>query len=311
MARECRHFCEGDGVAVADAPKTARPFLKWAGGKSAIVPSILPCFPKKLEKEHFYFEPFLGGGALFFALVREGRVEPRQCVLSDLNAELIETYRAVRDDVEAVIDCLRVIPDASEKTYYEVRATVDLKSPAARTARMIYLNKVGFNGLYRLNRQGKFNVPWCRNPNRVWIDEDNLRACAKVLQRVSLGCDVFQEYARLTHKGDLIYFDPPYMPASKTASFTSYTAEKFGKAEHAELAEVAAECANRGIRVVLSSADTEDARALYTPDKWTIRELEAPRAISATNKGRKPVGELLVTPKAVVPKGEKPRELFE
>lgn len=291
---------------MADAPKTARPFLKWAGGKSAIVPSILPCFPKKLEKEHFYFEPFLGGGAMFFAMVADGRVAPEQCVLSDRNVELIETYRAVRDNVDKVLSRLQAIPDASEKTYYEVRANEGLAHPAARAARMIYLNKVGFNGLYRLNRQGKFNVPWCRNPNRVWIDEDNLRACAKVLQRVSFGCDVFQEYARLTHKGDLIYFDPPYMPASKTASFTSYTAEKFGKAEHAELAEVAAECANRGIRVVLSSADTEDARALYTPDKWTIRELQAPRAISATNKGRKPVGELLVTPK-----GEKPRELFE
>jgi DNA adenine methylase len=261
-----------------------RPFLKWAGGKGQLLAALRPFVPTAYER---YFEPFLGGGALFFDRL------PKRGVLSDVNAEIVECYAAVRDQVEKLIVSLgRHRYDADH--YYATRDTDPASlSPVERAARTIFLNKTGFNGLYRVNRAGKFNVPFGRYAKPLICDPENLRACSAALAKVELAVCDFEEAASRARAGDFVYFDPPYVPVSRTSAFTAYAAGGFGPKEQARLAEVFERLALRGARVLLSNSDVPEIRQLYRG--YRIERVRATRAINSNASRRGPVSEVLVS----------------
>ena len=265
----------------------ARPFLKWAGGKSQILPELLQRLPESFRDYH---EPFIGGGALFFALVASDRF--RHAHLSDINGPLIEAYLGVKNEVEGVMEALGRHKNQSEY-FYKVRATdVDALTPAERTARLIYLNKTCFNGLYRENRKGLFNVPFGRYKNPKILDEPNLRAVAFALQSVTIDRRHFSSILGGARRGDLVYFDPPYHPVSSTASFTSYDRNDFGPKDQEQLRDTFASLASRGVHVMLSNSDTEFIRELY--EEFTVEQVFATRAINSKADRRGKVAELIV-----------------
>ncbi|MEL6547702.1 MAG: DNA adenine methylase [Myxococcota bacterium] len=267
-----------------DAPKRAKPFLKWAGGKTKLVPEILKRFPNRFTHYH---EPFVGGAAVFFSL------EPQKATLSDINDELVNAYRAIRDDVDGVVSALRE-HTATEEHFYEVRGQERATLNATRsTARTIFLNRTCFNGLYRVNRKGQFNVPFGRYANPKICDEQNLNAVSQALQGVSIEHRSAFEVLDHAKRGDLVYFDPPYDPVSKTASFTSYTKSGFGDAEQEKLADVFAALDRKGVHVVLSNSDTEFIRSLY--QGFQIDQVFCRRAINSRADRRGPVAEVLVS----------------
>jgi DNA adenine methylase len=265
----------------------AAPFLKWAGGKSQLLDPILSRMPEKIAGT--YFEPFIGGGAVFFELAREKRITRAR--LSDRNAELVTTYRAVRDQVEDVIGALAAHVN-DEDHYYAVRqidpATL---SPAECAARTIFLNRVGYNGLYRVNSSGRFNVPFGRYRNPKICDPDALRNVSRALSIAELVVADFEDSCNKAVAGDVVYLDPPYVPVSKTASFTSYSG-RFDEASHARLAQTFASLVDRGAFVLLSNSDTELSRSLY--EGFKIDTVNATRAINSRADRRGAVREVLV-----------------
>ena len=267
-----------------------RPFLKWAGGKTQLIDELdkhAPCH------FHCYHEPFIGGGALFFKFYRENKIQ--KAFLSDLNTELIDAYTAVRDQVEAVIQILAGFPH-SESFYYELRAQDPWAMDGCiRTARMIYLNKTGYNGLYRVSKQGKFNVPFGRYKNPDYCDGVNLRAVSQALQNVELSSTSFEKVLDKAMPGDLVYFDPPYVPLSKTANFTAYQANGFTENDQVKLRDVSIELTLRGVKVMLSNSATEKVRKLYSTPDFVIVEVQASRAINRNGQGRGKVAEFIVT----------------
>lgn len=274
------------GVLTADpAAPPLRPLLKWAGGKRQLLEQICRRLPEKIDT---YYEPFVGGGAVFFSLAEKGRF--RRAVLSDQNDELICTYRAVKEDVGAVIRELRKLPH-SEDDYYEVRAWKP-RSAAKRAARMIYLNRTGYNGLYRVNRSGQFNVPFGRYVRPNICDEDRLRAAARAFSGVELLVSDFSRAAQKSRSGDAVYFDPPYVPVSNTAKFAEYHRIAFGDEEQQVLVHVYEELCCRGVAVVLSNSDTPRTRALYR--HLCYEEVSARRNINSAADRRGPTTELLV-----------------
>lgn len=262
-----------------------RPFLKWAGGKARLAPRILDLLPEEIET---YYEPFLGGGAVFFELAARKRF--RRAVISDANPELINAYRMVRDSPTALIARLKAMR-ASKEAYLEVRDSVPEDS-VDRAARTIYLNRTGFNGLYRVNRAGKFNVPFGRYERPAICQEEKIGWASRVLQEVGIECADFEDTIRDARPGDAVYFDPPYLPASPTANFTAYTAAGFDRAAHERLAKAFGDLKGRGVAVVLSNADTASARHLF--EGHAIAEVRMPRAINSRPTARGKVGELLV-----------------
>ncbi len=265
----------------------ARPFLKWLGGKSATVPELLKHVPKWYET---YREPFLGGGALFFAL------RPTRAVLSDSNPELIAAFRGVRDDIETVILHLRGFArNHGPRLFEEMRnERWQQWSDAHVAARMIYLNKTCFNGLYRVNADGVFNAPMGKFKSQPTIcDEENLRACSEALRLAQVECWDFQYATRRSRAGDLIYFDPPYIPSSDTSSFTSYTSEKFTERDHRALAWSAADAKACGATVLISAAGNAKSRELY--GGFDFHRVTARRAINSDGAGRGVVEELICT----------------
>ncbi len=272
----------------------AKPFLKWAGGKTQLLPQLLARTPARIGT---YYEPFLGGGALFFALQREGRFE--RAVLSDSNADLIGVYAQVRDGVEELIEALavhqrkyRAASDRAEY-YYRIRG----KRPtcgAGAAARLIFLNKTCFNGLYRVNSRGEFNVPHGSYANPTICDENGLRAASAALQEVELRTADFAEAMSAAQAGDFLYCDPPYVPLSETASFTSYTAADFGRTEQQRLAAVAAAARGRGVDVLLSNSGHPEVAQLYRDAGFRLETVEAVRAINSNGAERGAVREYLI-----------------
>lgn len=272
----------------------AKPFLKWAGGKTSLLPELLEAAPDQIET---YYEPFVGGGALFFALQSEGRF--RRAVLSDSNRELINAYVQVRDNVEGLIRALSVhqrkYREAEDRAdyYYTIRGkrlTCDLGG----AANLIFLNKTCYNGLYRVNSKGGFNVPHGRYVNPTICDEGNLRAASEALQGVELRVGDFADGPRLAGAGDFVYFDPPYVPLSETAYFTSYTAKEFGMDEQERLANTAARLANQGSFVALSNSGHPDVASMYSSEVFELGEVHARRAINSKATSRGPVREYLI-----------------
>ena len=264
-------------------PVPATPFVKWAGGKTSLLPELLKHVPDRLRRYH---EPFVGGGALFFA------VAPRRAVLSDANGELIHCWRQVRDDVHGVLDALA--GHAYERSRFEaVRALDPLRlPPAQRAARFIYLNKTCFNGLWRVNRAGRFNVPFGRYRNPTFYDPGLLLRASQALRGVQIFRAPFESSLQRALPGDFVYLDPPYDPVSLTSSFTSYTRDAFTWEDQKRLAAGCAALDRRGVRFLLSNSATPRIRALYRG--FEQRVVRAPRHISCKGEGRGRVEELLV-----------------
>ena len=265
----------------------AKPFCKWAGGKGQLLEDILVRSPKKYG---VYYEPFLGGGAVFFGL------QPARAVLSDLNKELMRCYRVVRDDVQSLIVWLkRYATKTDEAAYYQVRGRYARPMTAVQAAgRFIYLNRLCFNGLYRVNSDGVFNVPYGRYKNPTICNTENLLACSAALNKTALSSGDFGVACRLAEQGDFVYLDPPFRPVQDgpNASFTQYQADGFDDAQHVRLAESFRDMDNRGCKILMSNSDHPLVRKLYKG--FRIERVYARRNINSDGTGRGTVPELLI-----------------
>jgi DNA adenine methylase len=268
-----------------------RPFLKWVGGKTQLLPHLMGAI-SELNTFNHYHEPFVGGGALYFSMWRAGLITSG-ATLADINDKLIGVYEQVRDNVETVI---RLLPlhakKHDESHYYKVRSEIP-RSASARAARLIYLNKTCFNGLFRENSRGEFNVPMGRYANPCICDAVNLRACSAALADVTLQATHFEDLLTFAHPGDLVYFDPPYHPLTKTASFTTYSKNGFSEDSQRRLAEVFAELASRRVHVLLSNSDTPLIRGLF--QAFRLTPVLAKRCVNSRGDLRGDVSELLVS----------------
>ena len=283
----------------------AQPFLKWAGGKRQLLHEIKKHVPTDFGT---YFEPFVGAGAVLFAL------QPPRAVINDANEELINCYRVIKSEPEELIELAeRHRRKDSEKYFYELRSLdrrpgLNALSNVERAARVIYLNKAGFNGLYRVNKQGHFNVPYRRHekPPQI-VDPEVIRAVSRYLNgaRVKIECGGFKEAVAAAGAGDFVYFDPPYHPVSKSAAFTSYASGGFGGAEQEALKDVCDDLTRRGCRVLVSNSATEFIKTLFGDRKrYTVREVKARRNINSVGTRRGAVGELLIYNNYDVPEAQ-------
>ena len=272
------------------------PFVKWAGGKRKLAPLLIETFPIEFDPEkNRYFEPFIGGGALMFALGQPGGkliVPGKSLFINDMNPELTNTYEVIRDNVSALIKELEVLSKKiNEKTFYDIRSAVP-RGKVARAARFIYLNKTCFNGLWRVNSKGEFNVPFGKSKNPSLFVEENLRACSKRLKGSTITNVSFEKAVSKARKGDLVYFDPPYIPLSASASFSAYAKEGFGMNEQELLAETIGKLNSKGVYVLLSNSDTPLTRKVFRKS-LTLRKVLMSRSISSSGSNRKPVYEVL------------------
>ncbi len=284
---------------MATAPDAAlsapdpRPFVKWAGGKGSLVSDITARIPRGRSFRR-YLEPFVGAGALFFWMRRS--FPGLECLVADSNQELINAYRSIRDDVDRLLTKLETHQVLhSREHYYNVRRAAP-REPTERAARFVYLNHTCYNGLYRVNRRGAFNVPIGRYDRPRIVDRENLLAVATALRGVAIEAADFELVTEGAGPGDLIYFDPPYHPVSETSTFTSYTAGGFGVDEQRRLARVFEKLSRRGAFVILSNSSSELVTELYESldPRPRIDDVEMPRAINAKAKSRGPVPELLI-----------------
>ena len=287
-----------------------RPLLKWAGGKRQLLPALRQYYPASFDR---YIEPFVGSGAVFFDLYGAGRLEGRRARLVDVNPDLIGCYCVVRDETEAVIAALKGLEQEhrarGSDCYYDVRDRRFNPARAARSAytpdlaaMFLYLNRTGFNGLFRLNRQGAFNVPEGRYADPRICDADHVRSVARALSSdgVTLECLPFDETLSDARAGDFVYCDPPYAPVSRTAGFAHYTAGGFTALDHERLQQAVFVAGRRGAWVVLSNSCAPEIESAYRSPAaraagLAVHVVTARRAINARASARGPVGELIVT----------------
>lgn len=274
-------------VEAAAKPRQAKPFVKWAGGKRQLVGEIRRHIPEEFGTYH---EPFLGGGAVFFALPKGTPAR-----LSDLNLRLVRTYRGIRNDVDEVIKQLKSC--RRERDFFEEMRRRDIDeadSDADVAAWFIFLNKTGFNGLYRVNSKNRFNVPFGAHKRSArFFDEDNLRACSDCLKSAEIEHRDFQKALEYVKKDDVIYFDPPYVPLSTTANFTSYTAERFSEQDQVRLRDAAVDLKNLGAHVILSNSSS--AAHLYDSAVFSTKKVLAARPVNSKGDRRGKIAELLIT----------------
>lgn len=272
----------------------SKPFVKWVGGKRQLLRQFrdMGLYPPDDfdPATNTYFEPFVGGGAVFFDLL------PKKAELSDLNNELVTTYNIIKNDTDRLIESLK--KHKYEKEYYlEMRAKYPKSlSDLDAASRFIYLNRTCFNGMYRVNSKGGFNVPFGKYTNPIICDEENLRKVSKALQKVTIKKQDYKKVLEKARKGDFVYFDPPYYPVSKTASFTSYIVDAFLEKEQTELQDTFVELHRRGCFVMLSNSDTSFINKLYSNIKGVkVSKVAAGRAINSNAAKRGKISEVLVT----------------
>lgn len=290
----------------AEPVTNAQPFVKWAGGKRSVAPFALPLLEPYLRSGARYFEPFIGGGAIFFAL------RWPEAVINDANPALMNAYRSIRDNVGGLIDLLRLIArKADERAYYAIRERYndihfgrttngspryDIDTEFA--AYFLYLNRTGYNGLFRVNKSGAFNVPFGDYKNPTVCDESNLRAASTFLAHTDIRAGDFELALSSVRRGDVVYLDPPYLPASQTANFASYTKDGFGPVEHQRLFRVMRQMIARGARCVMSQADSPYIRQLAETTSGesplTVLPIQVRRAINSDGDKRGHVPELLI-----------------
>jgi len=268
----------------------AKPFLRWVGGKAKLVPAIREWLPYQWR---YYHEPFVGSGALFFSLV------PHSAYLSDLNNRLTVTYGAIQRDLDAVLGSLRVYAEMytkhGEAFYYHVRDTIDPDTMDSHelAAWFVFMNKTCFNGIYRVNGDGRYNVPAGKfaNPPTV-CDEETLRAAKSALGGATIINSDFRATEERAVAGDFVYCDSPYVPTSETADFTAYTKEGFGLAQQIALRDMAVRLKKKGVYVLLSNSDTPRVRGLYAG--FEIREIQRGGGLNSDTEKRQRVTELLI-----------------
>jgi DNA adenine methylase len=280
---------------VADAGPRPRGFVKWAGSKRQLLPELVRRIPRAWRADHDqYYEPFVGAGALYWELA------PRRAHLGDLNPDLVTCWTTVRDDSAELIALLGKIQEAYRKdpegVFLQYRSlSPHLLSPVERASRFIFLNKTCFNGLYRVNSKGVFNVPWGKNPRATICDADNLEACARRLQDSATSITLGDfSLMRGVPRGSLVYLDPPFSPITKTSNFTSFTAEKFCRADQERLVDYAVELAQLGAHVIASQSCDEEVVDLYRSKGFRCDLVPAVRAICCRGYGRGTVGEYII-----------------
>lgn len=267
----------------------SRPILKWAGGKTQLLPELVQRIPCTSGT---YYEPFIGGGAPFFCFSEQHRW--KRAVISDSNAELTNLYRMVRDHTGKLIDRLIAYllePNWNTRGFYEAVRAAEPEDDIERAARMVYLNKTGFNGLHRVNQAGKFNVPFGRYRKPRLYDADNVWACRRALASVEIRTGDFEAALADATEGDVVYMDPPYVPVSSTSNFTAYSG-KFGAAEHERLANSCRALVQRGVYCVVSNSDTPMVRELY--QGFELFSVEARRSVNADATKRGKITELII-----------------
>lgn len=264
-------------------------FVKWAGGKRRLLPELEQLFPKRIKR---YFEPFLGGGAVFFFIKQ--KYNPTYTMLSDKNPELINTFLVVKNNPEKLIKGLIKHKKRNSVRYYYKIRLLDPKnlSRIDRAARFIYLNKTCFNGLYRVNSKGQFNVPVGKYKNPEIFNEKRIFLASSLLKGVRIICQSFEKIERFVKRGDFIYFDPCYNPEIKTIIFNSYTKERFLEEEQTKLADLFEKLDKKGCRLLLSNSDTALVRKLYKDYKINI--VRCGRSINCKKDGRGKVKELII-----------------
>ncbi|MSQ42040.1 MAG: DNA adenine methylase [Dehalococcoidia bacterium] len=280
------------------APRAARPFLKWAGGKTQLLDALVARSPRPAGAT--YFEPFLGGGALFFALIADPERRPRRAVLNDLNRELITVFEAVRDDPERLAQRLEPLQrrylaadDAGRAELYYATREQQPRDPLAVAVRLIFLNKTCYNGLYRVNRSGRFNVPHGRYRNPRILDCEALTAASLALRDAELRCEDFEQACAGACAGDFVYCDPPFLPV--VAGFTSYTQADFGRDDQLRLKWCIDDLTRRGVRVMLSDSPHDFVQGMYEGSRYRLERLPARRMINSRGDRRGAVDELVVT----------------
>lgn len=273
---------------------TPKPFVKWAGGKRQLIPILHQNLPESFGT---YYEPFLGGGALLFHILTDKNGQ--KCSISDLNSDLVLAYTTIRDRIDTLISSLKSheknYQKDSKSYYYSVRESSP-RNEVEKTSRLIFLNRTCFNGLYRVNSKGKFNVPLGKYTNPNIVNEENLRAVSSVLQtnRISIKCRDFESVLRDAKKGDLVYFDPPYQPVSSTANFTSYTTKNFTYDDLTRLADLCLKLDSKECHVLLSNSDSKEVSDIFAKKPWKITRIEANRSINSNSKKRTGHFELLI-----------------
>lgn len=295
------------------AEKAVKPFLKWAGGKGQLLKEIEQYYPFENGKITKYAEPFVGGGAVLFDILNKYNLE--EVYISDINAKLINTYCIIRDNIDDLIEILFAmqndfIPLDTEhrKEYYldkrsrfnELKVNGDKNISLEKAALMIFLNKTCFNGLYRVNKKGLFNVPMGSYKNPLICDENNLRAVSEKLQKVKIVCGDYKKSADFIDENTFVYFDPPYRPITDTASFTAYTENLFNDEEQIELAKFVDEMNKKGAKIVVSNSDPKNSNTeddffdnIYSSHK--IKRVKATRMINCNSEARGKIKELLIS----------------
>ncbi len=293
--------------------KSAKPFLKWAGGKGQLLKEIERYYPFTEENITKYAEPFVGGGAVLFDILSKYNLN--EVYISDINAELINSYYIIRDEIDALIETLYTIQNEfvpldinNRKIYYnqkrerfnDLKVNGNESTNTLKAALMIFLNKTCFNGLYRVNKKGLFNVPMGTYKNPLICDEKNLRAVSEKLQKVSIVCGDYRECANFIDKNTFVYFDPPYRPITDTASFTAYTENLFNDEQQIELARFVDDMHKKGAKVVISNSDPKNSNEdddffdnIYSDYK--IKRVEATRMINCKSEARGKIKELLIS----------------
>lgn len=278
-------------VANSGEATSPKPFLQWVGGKREMIPQYKDYFPERYNQ---YFEPFLGGGAMFFELT------PEKAFLNDNNQELFEVYKGVRDFPEMVIDLLNSLKERhSPELYIRVRELDreynifnEFRSYEI-AARAIYLNQTCFNGVYRVNQKGQFNVPIGSSLNRMISDKDTILKASKVLKKANIGCSDFEGAIANVRKGDLVFLDPPYYPVSKHSDFTRYTKEKFHQEDQVRLKETIVKLSEKGAFIMLANSDCDFIRNLYKD--FNIHTVQSSRSLNCKSDKRGKVSEVLIT----------------
>lgn len=277
-----------------------KPLLKWAGGKRRLLQTLFEVFPTNFDlKRNNYFEPFVGGGAVLFGLANHlsteefGSLSKKQksIIVSDTNGELINFYKVVRDSPSELSNKIRDLSKRTDRDdFYSVRSSSP-KTKVGRAARLLYLNRLCFNGLYRVNSKGEFNVPYGRYTNPNIYNPELIKACSTWLKNAQIVEASFKDAVTRAKKGDLVYFDPPYIPLSATASFAGYAKEGFSEKDQRELAKVIAALTRKGVYVVLSNSDTKLSRQIF--GDLNLFSVPVGRSISANGATRSKVKELI------------------
>ncbi len=279
--------------------KPAKPFVKWVGGKSKLIPEISKLIPNKINN---YYEPFMGGGALFFELSNK-KLITNHSYINDINKKLMNCYEIIKQDPDSLIKLLKNIEkeykklnlDNQKKYFYQIRQEYNQNSLDNLTycAYLIFLNKTCFNGMYRENSKGEYNIPFGDQPNPTICDVGNIQAVSHTLHDTHITSTSFEESIKTCKKSDFIYFDPPYYPLNTTANFTNYSKNNFTFKEQIKLSETFKQLHQKGCFVMLSNSNTDFIRKLYQP--FNIHEVYSARSINSKGEKRGKIKELIIT----------------